>query len=57
MTITIKIDTGNAAFEADPGECSALITNTARRITNGERSGGIMDSNGNRVGQFKVTGK
>jgi hypothetical protein len=54
MTITIKINTGNAAFEDKEAEVTRIITNWLAR---GIRDAGLMDYNGNRVGTVKVTGK
>ncbi len=57
MTITIRVKTGNAAFEDDPtGEQNAIVQKVAREIANGDRRGSIRDSNGNTVGDFRVTG-
>lgn len=60
MTITIKIQTANAAFrENGDGEVFRIINDAVERI---RRDGftvnaPLRDSNGNTVGSVKVTGK
>jgi len=60
MKITINIATDNAAFE-DYGretEINSIICKTAALIAGaGQREGNLRDSNGNLVGNFKVTGR
>lgn len=57
MKIVINIKTDNAAFEYDEGKQFRILRNTVLRIVNGEREGNLKDTNGNNVGNFKVTGK
>lgn len=58
MKITIDIETGNAAFQDDLHD---EMTRTGRKVfaqvAAGYRNGKIMDSNGNTVGFWRVTGK
>lgn len=58
MTITIKIDTGNAAFEGDKrGEVMRIL---ADWIANGQRgilAAKLYDYNGNRVGSVTLKGE
>jgi hypothetical protein len=57
MKITINIKTDNAAFE-DSEEMTRILTKIVSRIcTFGEMDGKLRDSNGNTVGNFKVTGR
>lgn len=58
MRIVIALKTDNVAFaEGDGWEVNRILTNAVGRIDGGERDGSLRDSNGNRVGDFKVTGK
>ena len=57
MKIVIDIKTENAAFEENPQEVEMILKETAEKIGLGDRDGKLMDSNGNIVGKFKVTGK
>lgn len=55
MTITIKIDTGNAAFEEDPDvEIHRMLFEWLRKGMGNAR---LYDYNGNAVGRVTVTGK
>ena len=47
----IDIGTNNAAFK-DPAELARLVAIVSSRLRDGERSGVIHDSNGNKVGRF-----
>ena len=57
--ITIKMD--NAAFDdgqGGRGELARILRNVALHIEGtGATEGAVMDGNGNRVGDFKVTGR
>lgn len=61
MTITIKINTDNAAFEDDKATEVHRIVREAVAILNGDDYGPgafpVRDSNGNTVGSVTVTGK
>lgn len=58
MKIMISVATDNAAFTDDPNELQNILTETVQRICEyGDRDGVIRDTNGNRVGDFRVTGK
>jgi hypothetical protein len=61
MTITIKIATGNAAFEGDVNpELYCIFKKLTERISEGGThylNGSVQDSNGNTVGSVKVTGR
>jgi hypothetical protein len=55
MTITIKIDTKNAAFEEDrEAEIERILADIGRRA---EMTGPVYDFNGNKVGSVKVVGR
>ena len=58
MKATISIDMNNAAFDGDGGalELSDILKWLSERVRWGERDLPLLDSNGNRVGQFKITG-
>ena len=59
MKITIDIKTDNAAFE-EYGEVKRILTdmvNSLDDIVRAGDGGNLRDSNGNKVGKFKVTGK
>jgi len=59
MKITININTGNAAFEDNENELYDILVNqvAAKLWGTDQTTGNLMDSNGNKVGDFKVTGK
>ena len=57
MRIVIKIDTGNAAFQENEDEVLTIMRRVAQRVSDQDRDGILRDTNGNRVGEFKVTGK
>ena len=56
--LTIKIETGNAAFADDPGELARILRALADRLDDFDpqryESGVIRDVNGNRVGSFRA---
>ena len=56
MTITITIHCDNAAFEDDPGmELAHILRRTGFKLELGVQDLRIMDSNGNHVGELRVT--
>ena len=57
MRITIDIKTDNAAFQDNDTELYDIMGRVSMAVSDGEREGRLMDSNGNTVGKFKVTGK
>lgn len=58
MKITININTGNAAFEDNPSEIEDILKSAITGFVQyGERERSLRDNNGNKVGNFKVTGK
>lgn len=58
MKLKIEINMDNAAFEDNPDELTDMLTTVGNRVTGyGEKSGNIMDSNGNTVGKYAITGK
>ena len=57
MNIRIKVNTDNAAFQDDPDELRDCLQAAVERIADGSREGTITDTNGNTVGEYKVTGK
>jgi len=59
MHAQIKIQMDNAAFE-EPGaelELAGILRDLAKHVEYGYRERVLMDSNGNRVGSFKITGQ
>jgi len=49
----LKIDTSNDAFIESPTyEVARILEYVARRVTTGETTGDVWDSNGNKVGTF-----
>jgi hypothetical protein len=59
MTITIKIDTGNAAFSDGNQEAEVIriLSEWVNRIPRGGYDCNLYDYNGNRVGVATVRGK
>ncbi len=57
MTVSIKIDTGNAAFTDNEGaEVARILRRYAEHIDGGgPYESALMDYNGNRVGKVTVT--
>ena len=59
--LTIKIKTGNAAFDNDQRadrdcqECAAILLAIASRLQRGCRQGDVWDSKGLAVGTYKLT--
>jgi len=59
MKAKIEIQMDNAAFE-EPGaelELAGILRDLAQRVEAGDRERSLLDSNGNRVGLFKITGQ
>jgi hypothetical protein len=56
MKIIININTENAAFEDNPCELENILAGAILKMKT-EKEGNLRDSNGNKVGNFKVTGK
>jgi hypothetical protein len=57
-SITIKINTVNAAFEGDPeAEVARILKDAANKIARGNTDFNLLDLNGNKVGTVKATGK
>jgi len=54
--ITIKIDTGNDAFQADD-EIMKVLQRIIRKLWCGQKEGTVMDSNGNTCGSYKLTNR
>lgn len=58
MKITINIKTDNAAFKEHDDELYMCLHNAIRAIAiRGNKEGSFHDTNGNKVGSYKVTGK
>jgi len=58
MKIIINIKTGNAAFEENVGELQSILIDAVEDIAqSGRKERFLYDSYGNKVGNFKVTGK
>lgn len=55
----LQFSTDNAAFEGDSKwmEIDTILRAVADRAGDGQTSGIIWDSNGNRVGQWELTGE
>lgn len=55
----LQFSTENAAFEGDSKwmEIDTILRAVADRAGDGQTSGIIRDSNGNRVGQWELTGE
>jgi hypothetical protein len=54
----IEFKTDNDAFAGDQGfinETRAIFENVWEKISKGQKEGAVMDSNGNKVGQFGFT--
>jgi hypothetical protein len=57
MKLVIEIETGNSAFEDDEeGEISRIIEVIAGKVNGGATGGSCFDFNGNKVGQWEMTG-
>jgi len=55
MKIVIEISTDNAAFEENDNEMHDCLQNVINAIALGFTEGYVLDSNGNTVGNYKVT--
>jgi hypothetical protein len=57
--LSLNIETGNAAFDADGGglnaESARILRHVADRVEAGQMSGNVRDINGNTVGSFELT--
>ena len=53
MSVTIKFETDNAAFESDM-EISRTLQKIAHEIESGYLKNSIRDTNGNRIGYYEV---
>lgn len=52
FTLTIKME--NAAFTDNSEELVKLVHRVADKLSRGQEDGLVIDSNGNRVGEFAV---
>ena len=51
----INFSTDNDAFAGEPAtEICRILRQIARRIEHGEFTGGIVDANGNKIGEYDV---
>jgi hypothetical protein len=58
MKIVITIKTDNAAFQDNPQELQEILVDAVEAISqSGRRDRLLFDSYGNKIGNFKVTGK
>ena len=58
MEFSAQISMANAAFDDAPAsELARILRDIARRIEAGDSSGIAFDANGNRAGQWSVTGE
>lgn len=49
----LRFNTDNDAFADDPhGEMQRILLRIAGAVRDGEDAGGILDNNGNRIGQW-----
>ena len=50
---TLRIEPDNDAFSDDPSlELARILQDVARKVADGQTTGTIRDSNGNRVGEW-----
>lgn len=54
ITIKIKINTDNAAFEDNPAELTEILNKALKIVHSGRGCGKLMDSNGNTVGNINI---
>jgi hypothetical protein len=54
MSLTLKIDTDNAAFVGSVPEMSRLLRIVADKLDNGYMEGALIDANGNKCGFYTV---
>ena len=59
MKAKIEVQMDNAAFDGQNSELelAGILRDLAQRVEEGDRERVLMDSNGNRVGLFKITGQ
>ena len=51
----LSFETDNASFDPwRPGEIARILKDIAYKIEGGETSGSIMDSNGNKLGNWSI---
>ena len=55
--ITIQMDTSAFHPHNEELELAGILRDLAQRVEAGDRERVLMDSNGNRVGLFKITGQ
>jgi hypothetical protein len=56
--LTVRIKTDNEAFHPRPGvELARLLRKVAHELETDHREGNLFDVNGNRVGEYKLTGR
>ena len=52
----LKFDTNNASFESGIDiECACILERIGVKLLNQQREGTILDTNGNRIGTWKLT--
>ena len=51
---TIKVSTGNAAFDNPSQELAQLLRQVADKVAEERTSGLLFDTNGNQVGQWSL---
>ena len=56
MMFSMKVNMDNAAFDLDD-ELASILAKVAQKAQGIPDEGICMDSNGNRVGTWKITGK
>ena len=59
MKAKIEVQMDNAAFDGPNCELelAGILRDLAKHVEAGDRERVLMDSNGNRVGSFKITGQ
>jgi hypothetical protein len=56
MNLIITINLDNAVFEGNmPIEVSKILRLVVNKLQNGREEATILDSNGNKVGEFNIT--
>lgn len=57
-TFSLQFSTMNAAFEMNPyAEAGRILRSIANQVERMDTSGNIRDINGNRIGQWSMTGE
>jgi hypothetical protein len=57
MKFKLEFNCDNAAFEDLEVEIARLLQVAAQKVEEGNKQGILLDSNGNLVGKFSITGR